>query len=99
MYFASLISAIRVYEASCNELLRRNKMAVGKIIETQFSDETCSFTDFVDDDGSGVGPWVVKCTMKKEGRKLVFDWDGTSPQSSNALNFFLSPTMFKMFCG
>jgi 5-oxoprolinase (ATP-hydrolysing) len=84
---------------SCTELLRRNTQAVSKLIETQFSDETCEFTDFVDDDGSGVGPFAVKCKMHKENGKLVFDWTGTSPQSSQALNFYLSPTMFKMFVG
>jgi 5-oxoprolinase (ATP-hydrolysing) len=88
-----------VYRASCDELLRRNREAVRTIVDTQFSDEVCKFTDFVDDDGSGVGPWVVKCEMKKEDGKLVFDWAGTSPQSNRALNFYLSTTMFKMFCG
>ncbi len=53
----------------------------------------------VDDDGSGVGPFAVQCTMRKENGKLIFDWDGTSPQSSQALNYYLSPTMFKMFVG
>jgi 5-oxoprolinase (ATP-hydrolysing) len=88
-----------VYEAACNELLRRIKVAVAKIIDTQFTDEPSEFTDFIDDDGAGVGPYAVKCSMKKEDGKLKFDWSGTSVQSSRSINYLLSPTMFKMFVG
>jgi 5-oxoprolinase (ATP-hydrolysing) len=88
-----------VYEAACNELLRRNKVAVAKIIETQFTDEPSVFTDFVDDDGAGVGPYAVKCSMVRKDGKLKFDWSGTSVQSSRSINYLLSPTMFKMFVG
>ncbi|KAH9902046.1 hydantoin utilization protein-like protein A [Xylariomycetidae sp. FL2044] len=91
---------LELYEASCNELLRRNQLAVSKLIETQFGDEEAVFTDFVDDDGAGIGPYAVKCKMTKvKGNKLRFDFDGTSAQSNTAVNFFLSPTMFKMFVG
>ncbi|KAI1874585.1 hypothetical protein JX265_004793 [Neoarthrinium moseri] len=91
---------LELYEAACNELLRRNQLAVSKLIETQFGDEEAVFTDFVDDDGAGVGPYAVKCKMTKvDGNKLRFDFDGTSAQSNTSLNFFLSPTMFKMFVG
>ncbi|RFU23874.1 hypothetical protein B7463_g12464, partial [Scytalidium lignicola] len=88
-----------VYEAACEELLRRNKKAVGQLIQTQFSNEKSVFTDFVDDDGSGVGPFALKCTMERKGEKLRFDWTGTSPQSERSINYYLSPTMFKMFVG
>ncbi|KAF3012402.1 hypothetical protein E8E14_010068 [Neopestalotiopsis sp. 37M] len=91
---------LELYEAACNELLRRNQLAVSKLIETQFGDEEAVFTDFVDDDGAGIGPYAVKCKMTKvDGNKLRFDFDGTSAQSNTALNFYLSPTMFKMFVG
>lgn len=89
-----------VYRASCDELLERNRVAMSKIIEGNFSTEPATFTDFVDDDGHGVGPWAVTCTLNrtKEGR-LRWDWSGTSPQSEHAINFYLSETMFKMFIG
>lgn len=88
-----------VYEAACNELLRRNKVAVGRLIETQFDDEPSVMTDFIDDDGHGVGPYAVKCTMKRKDGRLLFDWAGTSVQSEHSINYMLSPTMFKMFVG
>jgi 5-oxoprolinase (ATP-hydrolysing) len=51
---------LNVYRASCDELMRRNQLAVSKLIETQFGDEEAVFTDFVDDDGAGVGPYAIK---------------------------------------
>ena len=87
-----------VYAASCNALLKRNREAIAKIIDMQLSDKPSAFTDFCDDDGCGIGPYAVKCKMGIENGRLVFDFDGTSPQSDqSSLNFFLSPTMFKMF--
>lgn len=88
-----------VYEAACNELLYRNKVAVGRLIDTQFDDEPSVMTDFVDDDGHGIGPYAVKCSMKRKDGKLLFDWAGTSVQSEHSINYMLSPTMFKMFVG
>ncbi|KAE8155063.1 Hydantoinase/oxoprolinase-domain-containing protein [Aspergillus avenaceus] len=89
-----------VYLAACSELLLRNRTGMAKIIETDFDEKPCTFTDFVDDDGHGVGPWALTCTMKKTaGNRLLFDWSGTSPQSEHSINFYLSETMFKMFIG
>jgi 5-oxoprolinase (ATP-hydrolysing) len=89
-----------VYLASCDELLYRNRSGLAKIVERQFNDKESTFTDFVDDDGHGVGPWALTCSMKKvDGNRLVFDWSGTSPQSQHSINFYLSETMFKMFIG
>ncbi|KAJ5106415.1 hypothetical protein N7456_003090 [Penicillium angulare] len=89
-----------VYLASCDELLNRNRTGFAKIIQRQFDDKNSSFTDFVDDDGHGVGPWALRCSMKKiDDDRLKFDWSGTSPQSQHSINFYLSETMFKMFIG
>lgn len=89
-----------VYLASCDELLYRNRSGFSKIVERQFDDRESKFTDFVDDDGHGIGPWALTCSMKKkDGNRLDFDWSGTSPQSQHGINFYLSETMFKMFIG
>lgn len=91
---------VEVYLAACSELLHRNRTGLAKIVERQFDDQESTFTDFVDDDGHGVGPWALACSMKKvDGNRLRFDWSGTSPQSSRAINFYLSATMFRMFIG
>ena len=90
---------VEIYEAATDYLLEQNKIAIKTIIDTKIGPEKSSFTDFIDDDGQGVGPYAISCSMQKEGDKLVFDWDGTSPQSNTSMNFYLSKTMFKIFIG
>lgn len=53
-----------VYYASCDELLERNRSGIMKLIETQISREESTFTDFIDDDGQGIGPYAITCSMK-----------------------------------
>lgn len=90
---------VEVYEAATDYLLEQNKQAIRTIIDEKISNEKVSFTDFIDDDGQGIGPYAISCSMQKQGGKLVFDWDGTSPQSNSSINFYLSTTMFKIFIG
>ena len=90
---------LEIYEAATDYLLEQNKLAISRIINEKISDEVSSFTDFIDDDGQGIGPYAITCSMKKQNGKLIFDWDGTSPQSNTSMNFYLSITLFKMFIG
>lgn len=58
--------------------------------------------DFMDDDGTGVGPWKVCCSMFKEKNAageemLVYDFEGTDPQADSSINWFLSPNTWKMY--
>lgn len=88
---------LEIYEAATDYLLAQNRAAIKTIIDEKIGSEKSSFTDFIDDDGQGIGPYAISCSMQKEGDKLVFDWDGTSPQSNTSINFYLSITLFKMF--
>ena len=90
---------LEVYEAATDFLLEQSKTAIKTIIDEKLGNERSTFTDFIDDDGQGIGPYAISCSMQKEGDKLVFDWDGTSPQSNSSMNFYLSTTMFKIFIG
>ncbi|EOO02652.1 putative hydantoin utilization protein a protein [Phaeoacremonium minimum UCRPA7] len=76
---------IEVYRAATDYLLERCHSAIGEIIETKFGNERSSFTDFIDDNGHGLGPWNISCSMQKEGNRLIFDWDGTAPQSNTTI--------------
>jgi N-methylhydantoinase B len=40
-----------------------------------------SFEDFICDDGMGVGPYRIACTMWREGERVIFDFEGTAPRS------------------
>ncbi|KAF2500812.1 hypothetical protein BU16DRAFT_479495 [Lophium mytilinum] len=86
-----------VYHAACDSLLLRCRTAISELIDNKIGTERSNFTDFIDDDGNGIGPYAITCAMQKVGSKLVFDWDGTSPQSGTSMNYYLSTPMFKIF--
>tara|TARA_Y100001970_G_scaffold294368_1_gene451826 strand:- start:7315 stop:9237 length:1923 start_codon:yes stop_codon:yes gene_type:complete len=86
--------------AAYEHLLDRNRKAMLKLIrETVGEDEKVYFEDYICDDGVGSGPYTMACTMWREGDKLIFDFEGTDPQSSSSINFLLNEEMFKMFVG
>lgn len=81
-----------LYFASINELLVRSRKAVASII-SKMPEEPAYFEDWIDDDGQGVGPWKIACTMTKRGEKLSSDLSETDPQSPSSINFYLSVAM------
>ena len=88
-----------VYIATLELLLERNYRAMEQLILQTVSEERLSFTDYIDDDGLGNGPYRIHCTMWREGNKVHLDFAGTDPQSVGPINFFLNVNMFKMFFG
>ncbi|KAF9002016.1 5-oxoprolinase [Cyathus striatus] len=90
-----------IYEKALDALLERNKTAIGKLIKLTVPMEPVYFEDFIDDDGFGYGPWKISCTMSKEidndAEVVVFDFEGTDPQSDRSINLALSHEMLKMF--
>jgi len=88
-----------VYVSATQELLARNHRAMKTLLAQAISEEKVSFEDYICDDGMGYGPYRIKCTMWREGDKVILDFDGTDPQSSASINFYLNENMFKMFFG
>ena len=83
-----------------DELLERNRRAMLHLIRnTVAEDETLYFEDYICDDGLGMGPYTMACKMWRDGDVLIFDFEGTDPQSESSINFFLNEEMFKMFVG
>jgi len=80
-------------------MLERNHMAMKQIIEMLVPEEPRTFEDYLCDDGVGMGPYKIKCTLWREGSKAIFDFAGTDPQAKSSINFYLSEEMFKMFFG
>ncbi len=87
------------FASATDELLDRNKRAMGHLINTAVSTDKVSFEDYICDDGRGFGPYKMKCTMWREGEKVILDFDGTDPQAVGSINFYLNENMFKMFFG
>ncbi len=87
------------YHTALEELLERNRRAMGQLILETIPAEKQYFEDYICDDGLGMGPYKIACSMWREGEKVIFDFEGTDPQSIGPVNFYLSEEMFKMFCG
>ncbi len=85
--------------AGMAEMLDRNKRAMGEILKTVIPTEKQYFEDYIDDDGLGMGPYKIACAMWREGDGVIFDFEGTDPQSISSVNFLLNEEMFKMFLG
>ncbi len=90
---------VDTYVSALEAALARNLRAMGQLIQKTVPEEKLTFEDYVDDDGLGYGPYRLKCTMWREGERVVLDWAGTDPQSEGPINFYLNENMFKMFFG
>jgi len=88
-----------VYHSATHELLARNHRAMKALLSQAVGEKPVSFEDYLCDDGKGFGPYKIKCTMWREGEKVILDFDGTDPQSAASINFLLNENMFKMFFG
>ena len=88
-----------VFYSTLSELLDRNCRAMAKLIQMTVPEEKQVFEDYICDDGIGMGPYKIKCAMWREDDTVIFDFEGTDPQSSGSINFLLNEEMFKMFCG
>lgn len=87
------------YIAAMHEMLDRNRRAMSAIIKMVVPEKKQYFEDYIDDDGLGMGPYKVACSLWREGDIAHFDFEGTDPQSISSVNFYLNEEMFKMFLG
>jgi len=88
-----------VFAAALGEMLDRNYIAMREIIRNVVPETKQSFEDYICDDGAGLGPYTIRCTLWREGDKAIFDFTGTDPQAPSSVNFYLNEEMFKMFFG
>ena len=88
-----------VFHSTMDIMLDRNHLAMKHIIEMFIPEEPREFTDYLCDDGMGMGPYKIKCKMWREGSVVIFDFDGTDPQAQSSINFYMNEDMFKMFFG
>ncbi len=88
-----------IFHSTMDIMLERNRSAMKHIIEMFIPEEPREFTDYLCDDGMGMGPYKIKCKMWREGSTAIFDFDGTDPQAQSSVNFYLNEDMFKMFFG
>tara|TARA_A100001391_G_scaffold171379_1_gene132665 strand:+ start:20581 stop:22443 length:1863 start_codon:yes stop_codon:yes gene_type:complete len=87
------------YVSALQMMLDRNYTAMREIIRKVVPETRQSFEDYICDDGAGIGPYTIRCTLWREGDKAIFDFEGTDPQAPSSVNFYLNEEMFKMFFG
>lgn len=87
------------YLASCDLLLERTKIAMKTLIDKYIPEEAISFTDYVDDDGRGNGPFKMTLSIYRKGDVAVFDWTGTDDQAEGPINFHIHEGLCKLFFG
>lgn len=90
---------VDTYVSAMREMLDRNRSAMSAIIKMVIPETKAHFEDYIDDDGLGMGPYKIKCSLWREGDVAKFDFTGTDPQSLSSVNFLLNEEMFKMFLG
>lgn len=88
-----------LYCSALNALLARTREAMRQVILNGIPETKQYFEDYIDDDGAGMGPYKLACSMWREGEKLILDFEGTDPQSQSSINFFCNEEMTKMHSG
>ena len=83
--------------ATCCSTRTREAMKV--VIDKYISEEPVTFTDYVDDDGCGNGPFKMTLSIYRRGEMAVFDWTGTDDQAEGPINFHIHEGLCKLFFG
>lgn len=87
------------YLTACDMLLDRTRNAMKVLIEKYIPEQAVSFTDYVDDDGRGHGPFKMTLSIYRRGGIAVFDWTGTDDQAEGPINFHIHEGLCKLFFG
>ncbi len=90
---------VETYLAASDAMLARTREAMGRIIRTYIPEEPITFSDVVDDDGQGNGPFRMTLTARREGDVMILDWTGSDPQAPGPINLLTHEGLFKMFVG
>ena len=80
-------------------LLDRTREAMKVLIQKYIPEEPVTFTDYVDDDGLGNGPFKMTLSIYRRGEIAMFDWTGTDPQAEGPINFHIHEGLCKLFFG
>ena len=67
---------VDTYLAACDAMLARTREAMRTIIATYIPEEPITFSDVVDDDGQGNGPFRMTLTVRREGEARDLRLDG-----------------------
>lgn len=87
------------YLSACELLMDRTREAMRVLIRKYIPEEPVTFTDYVDDDGLGNGPFKMHLSIYRRGDVAVIDWQGTDDQAEGPINFHIHEGLCKLFFG
>jgi len=87
------------YVSACAMLMHRTHEAMKQLIAKYIPAEPVTFTDYVDDDGLGNGPFKMHLSIYRRGDVAVIDWTGTADQAEGPINFHIHEGLCKLFFG
>jgi N-methylhydantoinase B len=87
------------YLTACDMLMDRTKEAMRALIRSYIPEDPVTFTDYVDDDGVGNGPFKMHLSIHRRGDVAVIDWTGTADQAEGPINFHIHEGLCKLFFG
>ncbi|MDP1712866.1 MAG: hydantoinase B/oxoprolinase family protein [Candidatus Nanopelagicaceae bacterium] len=91
---------VDTFDSALTALLDRNYQAMKVLLAMVFKDgETISFTDYIDDDGRGHGPYELKLSLTRTGEKVLLDFTGSAPQAEGPINYYINENLVRMFFG
>ncbi|MET1089148.1 MAG: hydantoinase B/oxoprolinase family protein, partial [Arthrobacter sp.] len=91
---------VDTYTSALNALLDRNYRAMKVLLALVFEEnKPLSFTDYIDDDGRGFGPYELTMTITRNGEKVLIDLTGSSPQAQGPINYYINENLIRMFFG
>lgn len=91
---------VDTYTSALNALLDRNYRAMKTLLALVFEEgKPLSFTDFIDDDGRGYGPYKLTMKITRTGDKVLIDLSGSSQQAQGPINYFINENLIRMFFG
>lgn len=91
---------VDTYTSALNALLDRNYRAMKVLLALVFEEgKPLSFTDYIDDDGRGYGPYKLTMTITRTGDKVLIDLTGSSPQAQGPINYYINENLIRMFFG
>jgi len=91
---------VDTYNSALDALLDRNYRAMQTLLALVFEEgKTLSFEDYIDDDGRGHGPYLLKLSLTRHGDKVTLDFSGSAPQAEGPINYFINENLVRMFFG
>jgi len=91
---------VDTYTSALDALLDRNYRAMKALLAAVFEEgKPVSFTDYIDDDGRGNGPFELTMTITRTGDKVLIDLAGSSPQAEGPINYYINENLIRMFFG